>query len=94
MPMYVYLSNHLLFQDSRYQTICTYITQTFCNILIIPKLIGKPFVKSDESKMLEGSFTTSDTFSSFFSSISDMPSSSCLVKTDFKGLTRPHKNNF
>lgn len=43
--------------------------------------------------MLGGSFTTSpDTFSSFFSSISDMPSSSCLVKTDFKGLTRPYKN--
>lgn len=63
-------------------------------MLVIPKSTGKPLVKSDESKMLGVSFTTSDTFSSFFSSISNMPSSSCLLKTDFEGPTRPHKNNF
>lgn len=67
------------------------ITQSFCNTLI-QKSIGKPLVKSDESKMLGGSFKTS--FSSIFNSISDMPSSSCPVKSDFRGLTRPSKNNF
>lgn len=61
---------------------------------MIQKSTGKPLIKTDESKVL-GSFTTSSvTFSSYFNSVSDMPSSSYLVKTDFKALTRPSKNNF
>lgn len=64
---------------------------------MIQKSTGKPLIKTDESKVL-GSFTTSCyfflVFQFLFSIVSDMPSSSYLVKTDFKALTRPSKNDF
>lgn len=73
---------------------CTSITELFCNTLIIHKSISKPLVKPEESKMLKRFFYNSVTFSLIFNSIADMAPSCSLVKTYFKGLTRPSKNNF